>query len=130
MRLSPEYERELKQLDHSLSLTGIPRKSFDNNSFYSISLVFLLKDNFKRRDTDNLLKAVIDALTRYLGFDDNKIISHLACKRYLSFPKGMEKKEFVIFEVQKLTKNLDDFVVPFETLIQEGYKETVNEHRN
>jgi len=126
LALSPEYTRELEQLDHSLSLTGIPRNSFDKDAFYSLNLTFLLKDNFKRRDSDNLLKAVIDAITRYLGFDDNKIVSHNACKRSLSFPKGMEKKEFVIFEIQKLNKKLEDFIVPFEKLFLKE-KDVVNE---
>ena len=120
LAISPEYSKELAQLDHSLSLTGIERNSFDPNCFYSVKCTFFLKENFKRRDTDNLLKAVIDALTRYLGFDDNKIISHQACKRFITFPKGMEKKEFVLFEVEKSSKVLKDLEIKFEDICSGG----------
>lgn len=113
--LSPPVQREIAQLTKSLEDRGIQRNSVDPNKFYTISLIFYLKGSIFRRDLDNMVKIVIDAITPYLGFNDNKIISYRLAKRQIKYPEDYQNpKEWVYLEVTETDKSRDDLQTSFE----------------
>ena len=115
MYLSPEYALEEQQLMQSLENSGLVRNSLDNSCFYALSLVFYLKENIARRDADNLVKNPVDCISRYLGFNDNRIISYKICKRALSdLPEGEPQIEYLYFEIEKVYKKKEDLTIPYE----------------
>ena len=125
---SPEYEKELRQLRDSLINSGLTEGCLaegKKKSLLSISLVFYFKENIGLRDLDNVVKAVVDALSAYFGFNDNRIISYKACKRMITdFPDNGTKCEWVYFKIEKSSRKFQDLKIPYEDfsefLKQEG----------
>lgn len=113
LHLSWEYEHELNQLAESLKNAGLEEGSLGNDSLYGILYVFYLKENFLKRDADNLIKAVTDSISRYLGFNDNRIISYKVSKRCLEQFPDDNRKEYVYFEIEKINKSPKDFKIKF-----------------
>lgn len=113
-RLSWDYEHELRQLEESLRRTSIEQGSFSNDCLYSMLYVFYLKENFMKRDTDNMVKAVTDAISRYLGFNDNRIISFKVSKRMITDYPDENKQEYVYFELERIERKPNDYKIKYQ----------------
>ena len=115
MYLSPEYRQEEQDLWKSLENSGLTQGCLDNSCLYSLSIVFYLKENLIKRDTDNALKAPIDVLSKYLGFNDNRIVSIKTCKRMISdIPEGEPNLEWMYFCIEKVFKKPKDLTIKFD----------------
>lgn len=114
---SPEYEKELRELRASLEDTKLVQGCLSEGkkkSLLSVSLVFYLKENLGKRDLDNLIKAVMDSISEYLGFNDNRVISYKTCKRMLTdFPEKEQEMEWVYFEITKSSRTYRDLNIPY-----------------
>lgn len=127
MYLSDEYRKEEAQLWESLVNSGLTQGCLDNSCFYSISYVFYLNDRFLKLDTDNVIKPVTDVISRYLGFNDNRIVSYKVCKRSISeTPKEIDG-EWVYFELEKVYKKSSDYTIPFKDFMEFVRKKTGHE---
>jgi len=114
MRHSDEYERECNQLRASLRDSGVEEGSMGNDHLYSVTYVLYLKDNISRRDTDNLVKCITDVLSKYLGFNDNKLISYRFSKRMLvEYPEGEPFKEYVYVKLEQVDGWFDRLKIKF-----------------
>lgn len=105
-------EKEMSQLRRSLELSGVPEGAMSGGKYYTVSLVFYLKENLSRRDLDNLIKTVFDVVGPYFGFDDRNIISYKASKRQIKYPKGYpEPIEWLVLTVTDTDKQKSDLVI-------------------
>lgn len=115
MYISQDYIAEENQLVESLVNSGLVRGSLSNDCLYSLSIVFYLKENLGRRDLDNMLKAPVDVLSKYLGFNDNRIISYKVCKRMISdVPDDEPDLEWMYFCIEKVYKKPKDLTIKFD----------------
>ena len=117
MRHSWDYEHEQSQLRESLKRHGIQEGCLGNSSLYSVIYALYLKENISRRDTDNLIKSVTDVLSKYLGFNDNKIVSYRFSKREVRDAE----KEHVLVIIEKMDGWWDDLRMTKEEF--EGFLE-------
>lgn len=128
MYLSDEYRKEEAQLWESLANSGLTQGCLDNSCFYAISMVFYLNDRIWKTDLDNLEKAPIDVLSRYLGFNDNRVVSYKVCKRKISnIPEDQPNLEWLYFEIEKVYKKTEDLTIPFEDFKEFVRKKTGHE---
>lgn len=114
MRHSWDYEHQQQQLRQSLVDNGVLENLLDGKHLYSVTYVFYLKDNISRRDTDNLMKGVTDVLSKYLGFNDNKIISYKVSKRQVED----SDKEYVLVEVEEIEGWWDSLKIKLEEFVE------------
>lgn len=67
-----------------------------------------------KRDTDNMVKAVTDAISRYLGFNDNRIISFKVSKRMITDYPDENKQEYVYFELERIERKPNDYKIKYQ----------------
>ena len=108
--LSDEYRLEMNEIMESLSRAKVPKNKFNPNSLYKVSLSFGLTKNLFRRDLDNMVKPVIDAMFSYIGVNDNKIVE-LNLSKYM-ITKKKNPKEFLYFEISELPLSAKSLEVP------------------
>jgi len=53
-----------------------------------IVTIIVYPPDYRRRDLDNLPKAVLDSLTHAGVIEDDSLIDHLSIRRYLRYPGG------------------------------------------
>lgn len=119
LRLTDECKREHAQLYDSLKASNIEEGFLSNDkSLYSALLIFYFNRNFLKRDSDNVVKIVVDSISRYVGINDNRIISYKLSKRIIKkFPEGVEPKEYVYFDIERLAKNAEDYEIDYEDFV-------------
>ena len=100
-----EYLSFCKKVDESLSQTNLKKYvNKDNTDILSIDIKVFVSN--VRKDTDNCEKAIIDAISRHLGINDN-IIKH---KKTLCLPRRVKNSDYFMFKLQKITQNeLDQY---------------------
>lgn len=83
-----EFQERVIALARETDLSLLRDVSF---SQFDLSLVFLIRDRFWRRDVSNMIKATEDALVEIIGVDDSRVISITARKeRQVCKEEGME----------------------------------------
>lgn len=113
-RKTPECYEEIDTLNQSLEDAGFVRNSLDNDHYYSLSLVFYLKDGFGRRDVDNMLKVVVDVLSRYFGFNDNRVISYKHCKRQIVNFEDEYPREYLYFTIEQVARQKSELEIDYK----------------
>jgi len=53
-----------------------------------IVTIIVYPPDYRRRDLDNLPKAILDSLTHANVIEDDSLIDHLSIRRYLRYPGG------------------------------------------
>ena len=111
--------KEMGQLYDSLVASGLEQGCMKGGKYYTISLVFYLKESVGRRDLDNLIKTVFDVITPYFGFDDRNIISYKAAKRLIKYPKDYPNPlERLVVTVTDTDKQRADLEISYEDFMK------------
>lgn len=71
--------------------------------YFNLTVQFVLKQSFGRRDTDNMLKSMQDSVFRHLGLNDSRIVELHAYKSFL--PEA--KSEYIMI---RLSESNHDFM--------------------
>lgn len=91
-------EEELLTIDFKTSAPWIWE-----TKYFNLTVQFVIKQSFGRRDTDNMLKACQDAFFRHLGLNDSRIVELHAYKSFL--PEA--KNEYIMI---RLSESTHDFM--------------------
>lgn len=71
--------------------------------YFNLTVQFVVKQSFGRRDTDNMLKSMQDSVFRHLGLNDSRIVELHAYKSFL--PEA--KNEYIKI---RLSESTHDFM--------------------
>lgn len=85
-KITEEINEQLKMIDFEEKAPWI----FDNNTTFNLTLQLILKQSLGKRDLDNTLKVIQDAIFRYLGLNDSRVVEIHAYKTIL--PKAPDEK--------------------------------------
>lgn len=132
MTLSNEV-RSFKTNISKQTKSQLPKRlPFERNDVFKISIQFILKDRFFMRDTDNMLKMLIDAIFEELGINDSRVVEIDAKKSFRKASRNeyikvtIEKSEF---DYEFFNKEDIDYDIPKEevqSLTEELRVELIN----
>jgi Holliday junction resolvase RusA-like endonuclease len=100
---TPERTREGERLMREAFLEVAPDHEPDSEFAYSVRALFY-NGTRQRRDVDNMLKLVLDALNGHAWTDDTQVVEVSA--RKILVPKGEARTEVAIYEVDVTDPNL------------------------
>ena len=112
-----DYKRELECIRTSLEKSGLVEGCLSESS-YSLRIFFFLKEDI---DLDNIMKAPIDIISQYLGFDDRCLKENYSRKMVMPELRGIGL-EFAYFELSDYYDN--ELSVPYKELREFVRKKT------
>lgn len=104
----------MADLHASLSAQGFTRDDIPKAPFYAIKCGFYLRHSWFQRDTDNMIKIVLDVLSRYFDINDNRMVSNQIYRRGLK--GGPDMNELVYFAIEPVFKRKEELIVDYEEL--------------
>lgn len=79
--MSPECKAFKQNVKNQLFRSGV-KINGDLKSWFTLSCVVVFKTCFNRRDTNNCIKMLVDAVCEYFGLNDNKIFNEQYTKMW------------------------------------------------
>lgn len=86
VKVTEEINEQLRMIDFKNEAPWI----FKKDAVFNLTIQFIFKQSFFKRDLDNLMKVVQDAIFRYFGINDSRVIELHTYKSIL--PNAAEEK--------------------------------------
>lgn len=95
-----------------------PKSTIPKLKYQKLEITYGLyfKTAYDRRDTDNCIKILQDVFAKYIGFNDNIIVTQHAYKRCISSKNRKMNKEFIYIQVTNNSKQDSELTVHEEDL--------------
>ena len=81
-----------------------------------VTYIFCLKQSFKKRDYDNMIKIFQDCLSHHLGFNDSLITNGHNCKKKIKPKKGSTKREYIMIKIRNNSRTDKELLISEEEL--------------
>lgn len=83
---SSDAKKIIEELEEQLRMIDFSKESwmFDKDAIFDLNIQLIFKQSFFRRDTDNTLKLIQDAIFKHLELNDSRVVSVSATKAVCS----------------------------------------------
>lgn len=83
---SSDAKKIIEELEEQLRMIDFSKESwmFDKDAIFDLNIQLIFKQSFFRRDTDNTLKLIQDAIFKHLELNDSRVVSICATKAVCS----------------------------------------------
>lgn len=104
--MSKECKRFKQEIKNQLYRSGV-KLDCNQKTWFTLQCIVVFKTSFGRRDTNNCIKVMVDAICEYFGLNDN----HLIHEDYRKMWKAKSRHEYIKCKISTLDATEEDFKI-------------------